>query len=149
RGIYWPVLALVVSLVHTYMTAMVIGLWLSDLVRRVWFEGRLRSELPQIVAVPALLVLSFWQTGFFTVGAGVTKAGFGHYRMNLLSLIDPSGWSYVLRDIPGSQGEEEGFNYMGLGVILLSLAVLPAAKAALPALRARRHYWPLLALLVG
>ena len=149
RGAAWPLLALTVALVHSYMTAMVLGLWLSDWLRRVLFEERTRAELVQPLLVPGLVLLGFWQAGLFTVGNGIVKHGFGEYKMNLLSLVDPSGWSYLLKDIPESDGEYEGFNFLGLGGILLALAVAPALKRAWPALRAKQEYWPLLGLLSG
>ena len=149
RGPAWPILAFTVSLVHSYMTAMVLGLWACDMLRRVLFEGRTRAELIQLVAVPAAILVGFWQAGLFMVGKGIVAAGFGIFRMNVASLIDPSGWSYVMKDLPQARGDYEGFNYLGLGGILLLLAALPALKRALPAIRARRQYWPLLLFLAG
>ena len=149
RGAAWPVLALTVSLVHSYMTAMVLGLWLSDWARRVWREQRTWVEIFQLVAVPALVAFGFWLAGLFMMGEGIVKSGFGLYRMNLASLVDPSGWSYLLKDFSEGKGDYEGFNYLGLGGLLIVLATLPALKDALPALRARRHYWPLLIMLGG
>lgn len=149
RGVSWPLLAFTVSLVHSYMTAMVLGLWACDLLRRVLFEGRKRSDLVQLVAVPGLIVFGFWLAGLFMMGKGITKGGFGLYRMNLLSLVDPSGWSYVLKDIPQGAGDYEGFNYLGLGAILLVLASWPAFKGAWPGLRRRPYYWPLVVYLIG
>jgi hypothetical protein len=147
RGAAWPALAFTVALVHPYMTAMVLGLWLTDWLRRVLFEGRTRAELLQPVAIPSLVLVAFWQAGLFTTGKGIVTDGFAFYRMNVLSLVDPSGWSYVLKDIPEGKGDYEGFNYLGLGGITLALIALPALRGALPVLREKRHYWPLLALL--
>ena len=39
--------------------------------------------------------------------------------MNLLSPIDQAGWSLILPDLPKASGDYEGFNYLGLGVLLL------------------------------
>ena len=54
--------------------------------------------------------------------------GFGYYKFNLLSPFDPVNsilnfsWSWILPDIKLSRGEElEGFNYFGLGQILMML----------------------------
>jgi hypothetical protein len=149
RGPAWPALAFTACVVHSYITAMVLGLWLADLLRRLLFEGRTRADILQMFAVPALVVLGFWQAGLFMMGAGMVKSGFGKYRMNVLSLVDPSGWSYLLKDVPEGVGDYEGFNYLGLGALWLCLAATPALKRALPGLRDRRRYWPLLALLIG
>jgi Family of unknown function (DUF6311) len=154
RGMAWPLLVLTVCLVHSYLTAMVLGLWLSDWLRRVVFEARTRADFVQLALVPCLALLALWQAGMFMVGSSVMKgtAGdypFGYHRMNLTSLFDSSGWSYFLPDLREAKGDYEGFNYLGLGGILLLLAALPALKGALAAVRTRRRYWPLLALLIA
>ncbi|HEY0466127.1 MAG TPA: DUF6311 domain-containing protein, partial [Polyangiaceae bacterium] len=112
RGPAWPLLAFTVALIHWYLMAMVIGLWLTDWLRRVLFEGRKPADFVQLVAVPALLLLAFWQAGFFIPGRVLLQQGFGEYKMNVLSLLDPSGWSYLLKDIPEGAGEYEGFNFL-------------------------------------
>jgi hypothetical protein len=154
RGWAWPALIFTVCLVHSYLTAMVFALWLSDWLRRVLFEGRTRADFLQLAVVPCLALLALWQAGMFMVGSSVMKgtAGdypFGYHRMNLTSLFDSSGWSYLLPDLREAKGDYEGFNYLGLGGMVLLVAALPALKGALGALRARRQYWPLLALLVA
>ena len=52
--------------------------------------------------------------------------GYGQYKLNLLSIIDPGvasmgnkiSWSLFLPDIHSNYGEHEGFNYLGVGIIL-------------------------------
>jgi len=149
RGAAWPLLAYSVALIHWYITVMVLGLWSADWLRRVIFEGWKPADFVQLVAIPALVLLAFWQTGLFVVGRLLVQHGFGEYKMNLLSLVDPSGWSYVLKDIPEGTSEYEGFNFLGLGGLLLVILALPATKRAWPWLRAKREYWPLLALFLG
>ncbi len=68
-------------------------------------------------------------------GAGsLASGGLGYYSMNLLAPISPFGWSAVLPELPiaGDGQAYEGFQYLGLGNLLLI-----AAAAAL-AWRARR-----------
>jgi hypothetical protein len=68
----------------------------------------------------SLVSISMWQAGYFT-GNGVTGVtGFGTYRMNLCSLFDSNGiFSYLLADIPTTDEEWEGFNFLGSGVVFL------------------------------
>jgi hypothetical protein len=56
--------------------------------------------------------------------------GFGQYKLNLLSVIDPGNnngisWSLILPNIQlSSLEEDEGFNYFGLGNLLLILVCI-------------------------
>ena len=51
--------------------------------------------------------------------------GFGYYKSNFLSLIDPLhskgdiSWSMIIPDIYNSVGEKEGFAYIGFGIICM------------------------------
>ena len=85
-----------------------------------------------------LINLSFLSLVMFSLGyfvlppQDVIGYGYGFYKMNLLSIIDPTiyymgneiNWSYFLPDIYNYSGEQEGFNYLGLGTILIFLLSL-------------------------
>jgi hypothetical protein len=122
----WGLLLVVALLVHAYLFAMVFILWVCDLIGRILREDLFFRKAGIEFAI-LLLTIGFvcWQAGYFSVGKGAIAGGFGFYRMNLLSLINPSGWSYILRDFPEGEGDYEGFNYLGLGVILLFIIELP------------------------
>jgi hypothetical protein len=81
-----------------------------------------------IFAIPLLLTL--YVVGYFEIGPGDTLGvGFGIHKLNLLSAFDSAthgkSWSWFLPDIKLSEGEEiEGFNYFGLGQILMMLFAL-------------------------
>jgi hypothetical protein len=101
RILSWILLLVFASLTHPYLFAMTGLLWLADLQRR--------SEQPifkssfaikETAATVAVLAVTCWQAGYFSVGKGTSGGGFGIYRMNLLSVVDANGWSYILGDIP-------------------------------------------------
>ena len=64
--------------------------------------------------------------GFYIFGfldaTGVSNAGYGSYSMNMLGPIDSNGWGTLfnldIKDPTGSQ-TWEGFNYQGLGILML------------------------------
>ena len=78
-----------------------------------------------------LLFLTLYVVGYFEIRvADSLSAAFGKYKLNLLSFIDPAdtiskiSWSWFLPNIELSRAEElEGFNYFGLGQILMFLFV--------------------------
>src|SRR5262249_36111852 len=67
----------------------------------------------------------------------------------LLSIVDPRGWSYILEDIPQGPGDYEGFNFLGLGSILILIFGAPVLleKFGDIILVARKRYVLLVALL--
>ena len=127
RKLAWGSLLVVTALVHPYLLAMVALLWLGDLAGKVIRRNlSVRATILELVSLLLVTGIACWQAGYFSVGGGITTDGYGFYRLNLLSAIDPSfGWSYVLVDIPNAAGDYEGFNFMGLGSILLLCLALP------------------------
>ncbi|MBK8376033.1 MAG: hypothetical protein IPL18_14760, partial [Sphingomonadales bacterium] len=91
----WNALLVVTALIHAYLLAMVLVIYLADLVARY--------RLRQMTGIKALgycfssglcLLMVMWAAGYFMVGHGYETGGFGIYRMNLLALIDPGDiWS--------------------------------------------------------
>ena len=132
RKFAWPVLLILAALVHSYLLAMVISIWLADLAANVY--SKKLTFLSVFVEVCLTLLLLFtvcWQAGYFSVSASsLAGGGFGFYHMNLLSIFNSSGWphirwSYILKSIPVGYGSYEGFNYLGLGVVVLGVFALP------------------------
>ena len=132
RVLWWSILLPCTLMIHPYTFAMLVALWLADLLDKFIIQKRL-SALQVIFevfcAITATVVLA-WQAGYFmNVSPGET--GFGVYRMNLLALFDPSGfdahnWSFLF-SLPWvrSNNNYEGFVYLGLGLILVIAFSLP------------------------
>jgi hypothetical protein len=122
RRLAWGSLLAVTALVHAYLLAMVALIWLADLAGRT-LNGKLtrRDALIELFMLFLLVSLCCWQAGYFSIGDGTVSGGFGLYRMNLLALVDTNGWSLVLPDLPEAGGDYEGFNYLGLGTLLLAI----------------------------
>lgn len=143
RLFWWALVLCAAALVHAYLWAMVLALWLADFIARP--ERRPVLEPALMAGVASLTV---WLCGYLVLPSdGVLRMPYGRYRMNLLSTIDPSGWSYLLPDLPQGPHDYDGFNFLGLGAILLVAAVLPRIWRARSATLPRRH-WPLLAVLI-
>ncbi|WP_447800457.1 DUF6311 domain-containing protein [Pseudomonas kilonensis] len=143
RRLAWGVLLAATALVHAYLLAMVALIWLADLASQA-IKGRLSRRDAWIELGGLFLLVAFccWQAGYFSVGGGTVAGGFGLYRLNVMSLVNPSGWSYTLRDMPQGPGDYEGFNYLGLGVLLLAIcagvALLQGNTGLANAVRHRR-----------
>jgi len=111
------------ALIHFYFLVMVGFIWAADLWQRRWRNeiSTAQAAMHLVTGVLVTLVV-MWLAGYFMLGLEIEEGGFGLYRMNLLSMIDPDSlWSLLLPDQPGDVGEYEGFSYLGTGVILLAL----------------------------
>jgi Family of unknown function (DUF6311) len=125
----WPMLLMISRLVHPYFLFILLALWGADLLNRWLFnEQNFFKSLKYILVTILVLFLTLWQAGYFVLQSGYEVPGLGIYRINLLSLIDPTdglgftSWSHILRNQPKTPGEfYEGFVYLGLGMIILSL----------------------------
>ncbi|MGC1853852.1 MAG: DUF6311 domain-containing protein, partial [Candidatus Aquirickettsiella sp.] len=123
----WTILLGISSLVHPYFVFMLLMIWLADLIKRKIFNAFTYSKLAKYILFTILiLTLVMWQAGYFMVHDGLKAWGFGYYRMNLLSFIDPSdvnfgSWSYILKKQPHAEGDYEGFSYLGLGMLILGI----------------------------
>lgn len=120
RRLAWGSLLGVTALVHAYLLVMVALIWVADLFGKV-MAGKLdrRQGLIEFAGLFALVSVCCWQAGYFSIVDGAGGAGFGWYRMNLLAPFNADGWSYVLPVFAERGGDYEGFNYLGLGVLML------------------------------
>ena len=120
RRLAWGALLAVTAMVHAYLLAMVALIWVADLLGKTFSQQLTRRQgLLEGVLLFAVVSVCCWQVGYFAIADGAQSGGFGLYRMNLLSPLDPAGWSLILPDMPKASGDYEGFNYPGLGVLLL------------------------------
>jgi hypothetical protein len=149
QRVAWPLLALTASLVHSYLFVMVLALWFASATSRLAVrEIRLPSLLFEAAVVTAVSLLGLWQAGFFMVAVDPI-GGYGHYGANLLTLANPDIYSHVIAPIaPPFRAFHEGYNFLGLGCLLLVPMTLPTLLARPHLLRADRKYGPLVVVLV-
>ncbi|MBC7760103.1 MAG: hypothetical protein H7069_14690 [Phormidesmis sp. FL-bin-119] len=119
----WIGLLTLTALIHAYLLAMVLAIWIADLIQRLLLKQARNIDTAGYFIVGSLsIAIVMWAAGYFMLGSGTESDGFGFYRMNLLSLIDSDDiWSKLLRDQKGGGGDYEGFNYLGLGMLGLGL----------------------------
>lgn len=132
RTLLWVMLLCITVLTHFYLFAIVALLWLTDLANR-YFAQKLLSKkqvFQEIFIAFICILLVAWQAGYFEISASLNnERGYGFYGMNVLGLIDPQGWSYVLGDRTHHYSWGEGFAYVGLGAITAAVfALVPGIK---------------------
>jgi len=148
----WIAIVVVSSLVHPYLFSMTILLWIGNTVQRLLCN---ESSFYKIIFEYSIVVtgtfISLWQAGFFMVRSPNYEGGYGFFRMNINSLFNPSpgqaeapSWSYVLPNLSVKGGDYEGFNYLGLGVIILFIFVLPHLFRHLRDISIESRWFPLI-----
>ncbi|HEX7044424.1 MAG TPA: DUF6311 domain-containing protein [Burkholderiales bacterium] len=147
----WAGVLAAAALVHPYFLAMTGALWIADLAARALAGHRAAARAGEVVVLLLLTTIVCWQAGYFSVGANAAAGGYGMYRLNLVSLVNPLSWSFLLKDIRQGPGDYEGFNYLGLGVLVLILGCVPSWIASrgrlLPGMFARPFLLAVLAAL--
>lgn len=129
----WVVLIVSAALVHAYLAFMVLAIWAADTVKRLVLDRSLAvKEMFQAVALIVVsLILAMWQGGYFS-SAGLAGGGAGYYSMNLLAPFFPTPGAdslFLPNHVAATGGQYEGFNYLGLGIILLLVSGLWRARA--------------------
>jgi len=128
-NIRWLILLVVTTLIHAYLVVMVGALWAAELMQRYWKkEGTVRQTVLRLLSGCSVVLITMWITGYFMAGEGIETGGFGIYRFNLLSLINPADesslWSRLLPSQKQTCGDYEGFAFLGSGMICLLLVAL-------------------------
>jgi hypothetical protein len=130
-------------LVNIYLFVMVGTVWLCAVIqRRLNGLATTRETLGTGTLTVALVTTVIALGGQFGGGTGLPFAsGYGYYSMNLFSPVVPQDSGLLPRiggPIDATGGQYEGFNYLGLGLLLASLLVLPAEVSWLSR-NLRRH----------
>jgi Family of unknown function (DUF6311) len=129
-AVAWMVYLTLTFLTANYLFAMVGIVWLCALIQRrlngfAATREVLRTGALTVALVTSVIVLS----GQLSGGNGLPFSwGYGHFSMNLLSPIVPqnSGLFPWVGGVIDADDQYEGFNYLGMGLLLASLLVLPA-----------------------
>jgi len=120
--LFWSLLIVAAFPIFTYLCPMVVALALAFSFGHMIFTPSYRLKLIGSVALYPLLVLaSFASFGFFNSGISYQfdLVSYNTYSLNLNSFINPFQWSAFIPALPYRLGQAEGFNYMGLGLIIL------------------------------
>ncbi|HPV70696.1 MAG TPA: DUF6311 domain-containing protein [Candidatus Magasanikbacteria bacterium] len=114
----WGVVLVLAWLTHPYIFFMIVPFWLVEQIRLYKSTSKKKLWRDNLILLVILILLS-WSIGL-TSGEG-SADGFGDFSLNLNALVNPLGWSNFLPQLPIQEHQFEGFNYLGLGLILLGI----------------------------
>jgi len=126
----WFWLLLSASLIHFYLFVLVGVIWVANLLdgmligKHISFAQTLRA---MFLCIPSVL-LATYLAGYFTISS-IGAFGYGMFKVNLLGLFNPAGWSSFVKTIyvkPHWWAEEPV--YFGLGGLILIVTILIKGK---------------------
>lgn len=155
RGQWWKytLLTSCAVTVFPYFYPIVLGIMMASLLQTIRRPGGVRCLAGYWLANTTIPLACGWMVGLFYSKTPAARDGYGIFSMNLNQVINPQSygdilWSRVFQVRPLVLAQYDGFNYLGLGVLLalplLALAFLISVrKQLLPTLwgLARRHIW--------
>nr|MDA8403912.1 DUF6311 domain-containing protein [Desulfobacteraceae bacterium] len=156
---YWLLLLIAALWVHPYFLAMCFPFFIIYVVQRIRFQ-------PDFITIKHMFVLSALVIGglisvmllsghISTTSIVKPDSGFGNYSMNLLAPFGAMGKSGIITGTghfaKATDGQIEGFNYLGAGLFLgLGLTIYAAAMRPrhilIPAIK---KHWPIIILFLG
>ena len=130
----WILLILMTSMVHFYLLVMVLAIWAGYVLKELLAGLNKKYISMYFLITMILLLLNMWIIGYFTIAvSNAGTGGFGFYSMNILAPFNPEGGgetTFLNKIKFATNGQYEGYNYLGFGVfilMLLSLFKLPKA----------------------
>lgn len=118
----WLLLVILTISIHPYFTAMIIPIYLTDIILRKY---TLRQSIYESSLIAIIGIAYFWILGgLMTRKITTTENDFGTYGADILSMINPINNSPFIDGFSVARGAIEGFAYLGLaGIILVTLGI--------------------------
>ena len=122
----WGILGILIGSIHLYFVPMCGAILLGYILCSIWKERKIRIRFfyPGI-SFSVGLFLTVYLLGGFSSGADTGTNNLGLFSFNLNAFLNPMSYSTLLKntslwDWPFyTQGQYEGFSYLGMGIILL------------------------------
>lgn len=122
----WGILGILIGSIHLYFVPMCGAILLGYILCSIWKERKIRIRFfyPGI-SFSVGLFLTIYLLGGFSSGAAVGTNNLGLFSFNLNAFLNPMSYSTLLKNTSlwnwpfYTQGQYEGFSYLGMGIILL------------------------------
>ena len=115
-------LILITCGIHPYLAVMIFLIIVASYIQLyIDKKIKLKQGFFALITASSLLIIGWYFFGYFTNNNSVGNQGFGLYSTNLNSLINPMNYSLFINSLPHPPYQSGGYNYLGLGILLLSL----------------------------
>ena len=115
----WGIALITGSLIHIYFVPMILVLMFGFCLQDVFEKCDWKADL---VIAPVCIIFDLivlYVVGAFSTGGFSDGPGLGKYSANVNSLINSNNRTLLLNPLPILEGQDEGFGYLGLGIILV------------------------------
>ncbi len=116
--------------IHPYYLPMVMMCAAVAMVDCFRYTGRRVASVGQFLLPSVTALIGGWICGAFQSSGSMSRYGYGLYSMNVNAIINTTSvggyeWSKVFKPIPNfDTTQNDGFNYLGLGILVLLAAAL-------------------------
>ncbi len=112
--------------VHPYFVPLTYAVMFAYLVENSVSFKNYKQNILSLLICFGLTIISAVTIGYLSGGAPVSEGGYGWFSLNLNALYNPfskgfDNWSRFLPPLPQTNGNLDGFNYLGLGVIVANV----------------------------
>jgi len=127
---FWFFLLILSTLIHLYFTAMLFIIYFCFLIDTFYKNKKIKDFLINSSFSLIIVLIFMFVFGYFEAEImGAVSRGYGKFGLDVLGIFDPQtnddslDWSFFLNNIKGTS--LEGFNYLGLGgIILLTIGLV-------------------------
>jgi hypothetical protein len=115
--------------INAYLAFMVLVVLSAGVVTACWrYRLSLKAASGIFATTGVACLISALAVGLVRSDGGYAGVGYREYSMNLLAPIDPGTFGALfLRSMPHfSSNQYEGYNYLGAGVLMLAVMLLPS-----------------------
>ena len=122
----WAILLILTALVNAYILAIILSLFILDLIYRTYSNSfKAKESWTIFLKALVLLISSLYVFGYFSNGMSIGSGGYSLYRANLNTFFnDNKLWSNIMPDLGTIPNDYEGFAFLGIGMILLLVFVI-------------------------
>lgn len=122
----WGILGILIGSIHLYFVPMCGAILLGYILCSIWKERKILLRFSILVSGFSVgLFLTIYLLGGFSSGADTGTNNLGLFSFNLNAFLNPMSYSTLLKNTSlwnwpfYTQGQYEGFSYLGMGIILL------------------------------
>lgn len=122
----WGILGILIGSIHLYFVPMCGAILLGYILCSIWKERKIRIRfIYPSISFSVGLFLTVYLLGGFSSGADTGTNNLGLFSFNLNAFLNPMSYSTLLKNTSlwnwpfYTQGQYEGFSYLGMGIILL------------------------------